>query len=204
MDNILQNWPLCPSSGNYFFKEIFRKIKYKNLLFSSLLLRQQTSAAAGAVPKQLNNKNVIVCTFCAKNMATKGIFGKYIIKKMEKQARKVSFWVNEPFETKGFETPVKSVDRLLALAFEVIARNITVFFENPGFCPHSIWILPAEIQIYSDDQCAAVKSFWKKKSQKNVLNLKKKYVKTLWWRQPENESYKGEVFDRGFDRGLEF
>ena len=63
---------------------------YKKLLFSSLLLRQQT-AAAGAVPKQLNNKNVIVCTFCAENMVTNGIFGKYIIKKMEKQARKVSF-----------------------------------------------------------------------------------------------------------------
>ena len=72
---------------------------YKNLLFSSLLLRQQT-AAAGAVPKQLNNKNVNICTFSAKNMATNGIFGKYVNKKMEKQARKVSFWVNEPFETK--------------------------------------------------------------------------------------------------------
>ena len=160
---------------------------YKKLLFSSLLLRQQT-ATSGAVPKQLNNKNVIVCTFCAKNMALNGIFRKYIIKKMEKQARKVSFWVNEPFETrKGFETPVKSVDRLLALAFEVISKKYYSAFENPGFYPRSNWILSAEIQIYSDDQCAAVKSFWKKIS-KNVLNLKKNIcqnplVKTAWkWR----------------------
>ena len=67
--------------------------------------------------------------------------------------------MNEPFETKGFETPVKSVDRLLALAFEVISKKYNSVFENPGFCPRLIWILSAEIQIYSDDQCAAVKSF---------------------------------------------
>ena len=59
---------------------------------------------------------------------------------------------------------MKSVDRLLALASElcksseVIARNITVFSENPGFSPHEIRILSAEIRIHSDEQCAAVKS----------------------------------------------
>ena len=102
----------------------FRKILYKNLLFCSLLLRQQT-ASAGAVPKQLNNKNVIVCTFCAKNMATNGIFGKYIIKKMEKQARKVSFWVNEPFETRKGKDHEKEV-RIISMFIRCI--------HNTDFC----------------------------------------------------------------------
>ena len=64
-------------------------------------------------------------------------------KKWENKQGKLAFeWMN-PLRLKAFETPVKSVDRLLALASEVIARNISA------------------IQIYSDDQCAAVKSFEK-------------------------------------------
>ena len=93
-------------------------------------------------------------------MATNGIFGKYVIKKMEKQARKVSFWVNEPFETKGFWDTSEVSRQTFSFGLRGHSKKYKSFWKS-RFPPRAIRILSAEIQIYSDDQCAAVKSFEK-------------------------------------------